>query len=169
MSLTIRDFIPVNQWHADVLGKKFKETDIPKYIIDSNTGRKYLNETNVTIRIKCLGLAIGTPFAHIPFGALNIAFRTVRVFSWENCCRKEGEEYDHSSRLNDGLRIIGQPFAIIGLECAAIYGIFRPHDGRKLYASLELAQYERSILAPCFHPKPEKHLLGGDINVRDAY
>lgn len=63
----------------------------------------------------------------------------------------------------DALRIIASPIAIAGLELAAIYGIIRPYDGRKLYASIERAEYRNFILVPCFQPDPTSHALGGDI------
>lgn len=86
---------------------------------------------------------------------------------------KKSEKCDFKSRLKDAgkdfLRIIAQPVTLVGLELAAIYGLFRPYDGRKLYASFERAAYGDSILAPCFQPDPEKHLFGGNMNKRDAY
>ena len=67
------------------------------------------------------------------------------------------------------MRIIATPVSILGLELAAIYGIFQPYDGRKLYASFERATYGNFILAPCFQPDPKYHALGGDINEKDAF
>lgn len=62
-----------------------------------------------------------------------------------------------------------QPIAIIRLELAVIYGVFRPYDSRKLYATLERAQYGRHILAPCFQPGATNHLFGGDAYKKNQY
>lgn len=67
------------------------------------------------------------------------------------------------------MRILVTPLSIIGLELAAIYGLFRPYDGRKLYASLEREIYGDFVLAPCFQPDPQYHALGGDINQKNAF
>jgi hypothetical protein len=40
--------------------------------------------------------------------------------------------------------------------------VFAPYDDRKLYASIERAQYGHFILAPCFQPDPKSHAFGGD-------
>jgi len=69
----------------------------------------------------------------------------------------------------DLLRIFTTPIAYVGLELAAIYGRFRPYDGRKLYATIERAQYGHFILAPCFQPQATRHLFGGDINNKNAF
>lgn len=188
MSLKINDFQPINSWRIDKEGEKFTESDIdsedslledqesgsleiPKYIIDETTGKKYLNESQCTIRRKCFGLAIGTPIAHIPCGLLNIGYRIDKFITgsfhwWTGIVDDSSDPLDP---IADGCRIIAQPLAIIGLELSAIYGIINPYDGRKLYASIEKAEYGRPILAPCFQPNPEEHFFGGDINTRDQY
>ncbi|MBS4171388.1 hypothetical protein NEOC95_002136 [Neochlamydia sp. AcF95] len=61
------------------------------------------------------------------------------------------------------------PVALVGLELAAIYGIFTPYNGRKLYASIERAQYGKFTLAPCFQPGPTCHASGGNPQKRDAF
>jgi hypothetical protein len=82
-------------------------------------------------------------------------------------------QYSFQERLKDAgkdlLRVVTTPIALVGLELAAIYGIFNPYDGRKLYASIERAQYGNFILAPCFQPDPRYHALGGDPAVRNAF
>lgn len=71
--------------------------------------------------------------------------------------KREGEEkYNFKARLieagKDLLRIVASPIAIIGLELAAIYGLMRPYDGRKLYATFERAIYGNALIPPCFQP-----------------
>lgn len=158
MDLTIRDFQPINNWYVDLEGEKFDSGEhkgTPKYIVDATTEKKYLNDSISNIRYKCIWLTLGTPFVHIPAGALNVAYRVAKIaFLFHFCMSfEEGTLYDLScGRIQDGIRIIAQPFSIIGLEFAAIYGVYNPYDGRKLYASIENAQYGKGILAPCFQP-----------------
>lgn len=177
MSLSLKDFQPINHWDVDVNGEKFDrryiERGTPKFIIDASTGKRYLNESTVVIRIKCGLLVLGTPLFHVPSGIGNIAYRAAIVFTgyhfWSHKRKNKSFSANCLATSRDGLRIIAQPFSIIGLEAASIYGIFNPHDGRKLYASIEKAQYGSDILAGCFQPKPKQHFFGGDINLRDAY
>lgn len=180
MDCSIRDFHPINHWYVDTEGEKFDCCDthrgIPKFIIDMNTGKKYLNDSTESIRSKCFLIAFGTPIVHIPCGAVNIAYRVAKLLSGYHFWSCGGENENPRScsdkcleSSKDCLRIISQPFSIIGLEFASIYGIFNPYDGRKLYASIERAQYGNAIMAPCFQPNPKEHLLGDDINARDEY
>jgi hypothetical protein len=72
------------------------------------------------------------------------------------------QPYCFKARLKDAggdlLRVVLTPIALVGLELAAIYGIFNPYEGRKLYASIERALYTDSFdwIAPrirSFQPK----------------
>ncbi len=61
--------------------------------------------------------------------------------------------------------IVFSPIAAVGLQLAAIYGLFSPKNGRKLYATFERCIYGRALLAPCFQPNPAdnfQHALGGE-------
>jgi len=104
-----------------------------------------------------------------------VAFRILKLATLSHLwIRKAGEDkYNFKARVKDAavdlLKVAIHPIVIVGLELAAIYGVFRPYDGRKLYASLERAQYGNHVLAPCFQPDPRRHLFGGDINKRDVY
>jgi hypothetical protein len=103
---------------------------------------------------------IGHPFASV----FNIAYRIFKLVTFSHFwvekkseVNESGErEYNFKARLTDAgqdlLRIVATPVAIIGLELVAIYGLFRPYDGRKLYASIERATYGNGMLAPCFQP-----------------
>lgn len=174
MSICIKDFQPINNWHVDLEGHKF-DTGEPQFIIDESIGRKYLNEDNGIIRFKCFLLTFGTPIIHAATSLVNIAYRILKLVSFYHFWAEKPEEksYDFQARLFDAsidlLRIFTQPFAYIGLELAAIYGVFDPLNGRKIYATIERAQYGNFILAPCFQPEPEEHLLGGDLNQRNAF
>ena len=170
MSLTVKHFCLTNIWTEDSTGPKFKyQPKFCKWIIDKSTEDKYLNEDIGSIREKCAALSIGTTFVHTIAGIPNIIIRIVRLISFYNFWKKmkNTSSYDFWTRAKDAgldlLRIITQPVAIIGLQLSAIYGIFRPHDGRKLYASIERAQYGRDILAPCFQPRRRRTFFGEEI------
>ena len=83
--------------------------------------------------------------------------------------RLKSDENKLADAGKDSLRIVAAPFSILGLELAALYGLIRPYDGRKMYATIERAMYGNPILAPCFQPEPERHAFGGDINERNAF
>jgi len=179
MSVSLGDFKPLSKWEIDYDGEKFKSSfgdeDNPKYIIDTATGRRYLNESRRVIRIKCAIIALGTPFIHIPCGVLNMVVRIAKLFTgyhfWplKQNAPVKGFTNNCLEFSKDELRIITQPFSIIGLQIASFYGIFNPYDGRKLYATIERAQYEIPLLAPCFQPEAEKHLLGGNIDIQNTF
>lgn len=178
MSVKLNDFQPLNKWIEDTEGEKFESCsgeEIPKYIIDQTTNRKYLNESRFCVGNKCLLLTIGTPFVHAIAGIIAVAFRTLKVISFYHFWRVKTSEdhYDGKERLKDLgkclLRIVLEPIAILGLELSALYGVLNPYDGRKLYASIERAQYGHFILAPCFQPDPTQHLLGSDVNHRNVW
>lgn len=177
MNVCREDFQPINCWIVDAHGPKFSSRNgnitEPQFIIDATTGKRYLNESTEVIRFKCFFLSLGTPLVHIPYGAASVAYKVMKLLSngyfW-SCGQNEdsNNDSDHSSEsLEDSLRIVTQIPSIIGLELASIYGVLNPLDGRKLYASIERAQYGGSVLAPCFQPEPKKHLLDGDIDVRN--
>lgn len=180
MDCSIKDFQLVNRWCVDTDGEKFdccnNHRGNPKFIIDMHTGKKYINDSIESIRFKCFLMTFGTPFVHIPCGAVNIAYRVLKLVLGYHFWPDSGENENPTSCSDkflefskDGLRIISQPFSIIGLEMASFYGIINPYDGRKLYASIERVQYGNGIMAPCFQPNPKGHLLGGNINARDEY
>jgi hypothetical protein len=153
----------------------------PEYIIDKSTGRKYWNEETSSIRFKCFLLCIGTPVVHFVASIVNVAAQVVNIAKSFFTPKKEQANLDEKSnflpknKLNISVvdkaifKITRQPFALITLELSAIYGIFKPLDGRKLYASIERAQYERHVLAPCFQPDPTQHLFGGDPKKKGAF
>lgn len=178
MSVTLNDFQPFNRWKPDLDGPKYdccwEHMGIPYYLIDEATGRRYLNESKGVVRYKCFLLTLGTPIVHSIASIVNVAYRIAKLVTlshfWVD--KKFGEVDTFNERLKDAgrdlARIITQPFTLIGLELASLYGLFSPWNGRKLYASFERAQYGNFILAPCFQPDPESHLLGGNIFERDV-
>jgi len=173
MSVVIRDFQPISTWELDSNGSKYRD-QTPIYLIDTSTNKKYLNESKNCVRIKCFLLTLGTPIVHSIASLVNVVYRILKLVSFSHFTGKEGETpYSFKGRLKDAgldlLRIVTTLIAFIGLELAAVYGVFTPYNGRKLYASIERAQYERFILAPCFQPMPTSHLFGGDMDKKDAF
>lgn len=177
MSVCFGDFCPVNTWVVDYNGPRYTCgcCNAPINLIDKTTNRVYLNESHIIVRVKCLALTLGTPIVHAVASVLNVAQRVLKLavgFHFWAPCENE-KTYSFSARAaeagKDLLRIVCTPFAYIGLEFAALYGVIMPYDGRKLYATIERAMYESFILAPCFQPKPTSHLFGGDINKKDVF
>ena len=177
MDISIRDFQPINIWKPDLNGEKYHgyHCGEARFIVDQTTNRRYLNESEEVVGLKCFLLAFETPFVHPIASIVNIVYRILKLATLSHFWVKKGDEtkYNFKARLADAgkdlLRIIATPVSILGLELAAIYGIFQPYDGRKLYASFERATYGNFILAPCFQPDPKYHALGGDINEKDAF
>lgn len=174
MNVVLRDFQPINQWKVDLEGEKYWD-GTAQDLIDQTTGRRYLNESEGVVTFKCFLLTLGTPIVHTIESVKRVAYRIMNFVTLAHFWRpKNGEQsYSFKSRLKDAsadlLRIVTQPLAFVGLELAAIYGLFRPYDGRKLYASIERAQYGNFVLAPCFQPNAEEHFLGGDIKEKNAF
>ncbi len=149
------------------------------YIVDSRTGDKYLNEDLCVIRFKCALLTIGTPIVHTIAAVTHMLYNAVKLLSfyhfWKTLddVKENQSDYGLNQRVSDAksdaFHILFAPINILLLECAALYGMLLPHNGRKLYASLETFAYGSFVLAPCFQPKPDTHLLGGDMDMQNAW
>jgi hypothetical protein len=65
--------------------------------------------------------------------------------------RDEGKGYNLRGRIVDAaadlFRVIATPISLIGLEVAAIYGIFKPNDAKIFYARIENAIYGKFFLS----------------------
>ena len=174
MDVKLKDFQLVNQWKLDEKGPEWSDDPSPRYLIDETTGRKYWNESEKCVRIKCLLLTLGTPFVHPITSIINVGMRVLKLVTFSHFWIGKREwGYDFKARLLDAgkdlLRIVATPIALVGLELAAVYGLARPYDGRKLYATIERAMYGRFILAPCFQPRPKYHFFGGNPNQQNAF
>lgn len=157
-SITLRDFQPINTWKPDLDGKKWIDGG-PMYLTDMTTKRKYYNESKAWVGFKCFYLTLRTPIVQSIFSVVFTALKIIDLVRFSHFISdKEGEKsYSFKERLKDAgkdlLRIVTTPIALIGLELAAIYGIFSPYNGRKLYASIERAQYGNLILMRRFQPQ----------------
>lgn len=148
--VTLKDFKITNTWRFD-----------GEYEIDETTQRKYDGVKNLWISLQCVWLTAITPLYSSTVSLINLAYRIMRVVTfvhfWDN---KESSSIEERGKdfLKDVARIVLAPIALIGLELAAVYGIFNPLDGRKLYATIERAQYDNlefAYLAPYFQPKSD--------------
>ena len=158
MSLSIKDFQPMNQWSIAPNIDPQEIEELPD-LIDETTHRRYRNEPKWLIRFKCTLLAAASPIFQTTGGCLCTAWKIVKLISLSHFWRplETEKRYDIKGRLHraasDVTHIFTLPFALLGLEFSALYGLIRPYDGRKLYASCERALYGRPFLAPCFHPR----------------
>lgn len=123
--------------------------------------RRYLNEPDSLVRKKCALLTIGTPTVIAAKSVANVCYRTLKIVTlshfWRNRKLSVKDRFKKAGR--DIARVIASPIALVAMESAAIYGLIKPKDGRKLYATLERAEFGTDyLLAPCFQPTPQKHL-----------
>ena len=172
--IKLNDFRPINTWIPNQESPKDSSSGEPLLIKDKSTGRDYLNQPRSIVGLKCFFLTLGTPLVHIPASLINLALRIAKIVTlshfWAPCCCKHDSFKARATAAGeDLLRIIATPLALLALELSALYGLFRPYDGMKLYASTERATYGSFILAPCFQPAPDLHLFGGDINDPKAW
>jgi len=157
MSITIKDFQPINHWSLDRNGD-LSDSGEPLDLIDETTERKYRNESTQIIRFKCALLAITVPIVHAAAACLSIAWKIMKLvtfsYFWIPTRRESKYNLKERARLagQDLGRMIAFPLAILGLELSTLYGLLCPHDGRKVYATIERAMYGRSVIAPCFQP-----------------
>lgn len=175
-SLTFNDFKPVNDWVEERESGEVYDNGCPMYIIDQSTGKHYLNSSEKGIRFNCIVLSLlGVPICHTISMVGHTAYRIGKIVTGAHFWITKENERDYSLKergleaMEDLVKIVSAPFVLCALEASAIYGLFRPFDGRKLYASFErFAFYDRFFLAPCFQPDPSCHFFGGNLRTRDA-
>lgn len=167
-SLVKADFFLNNEWTPYKSGPKWEdEPEVPKYLLDRFTGRLYWNESKRVVGFKCALLTLGTPIVHATVG---LALKIFNVITLSALRSGEGSLKERFMAFGkDVARLALLPLGIIALEMAALYGVFSPYNGRKLYASLERAFYGEFLLAPCFQPDPTCHLFGGDPSKHNAF
>ncbi len=178
MSVTMGDFHPCNEWIPEENGLTWMSDDTPMFVVDQTTHRKYWNDTSEITRIKHCGLILGTLPIHAVVGIGNIFYRAWKLISCahftaptQQVTPSDNQEKPEGFKnaAHDCCRIALQPIAIVGLEAAACYGCCCPNDGMKLYATIERAEYEEGVLAPCFQPDPDRHLFNGNPNLRNQF
>ncbi|MDE3055241.1 MAG: hypothetical protein KGI80_00875 [Verrucomicrobiota bacterium] len=147
-----KDFDIINEWETQSF-PAYPDSNIPMYIKEIGANRRYLNQSATVLRGKCFLLALGTPFFHAIAAVVKIAVEVAFIAGFLfGFVSKESAKKAGFALLCD---LFFAPATLLGLELAALYGIFMPHDGRKLYATLERFQYNSAVLAPGFQPSPE--------------
>lgn len=155
--VVLNDFHPWTEW-TEVGGHNFRNSNIPQLIQNGRTEKLYFNDDRWTIRGKGALLIVGVPIIHSVLLVQNIAERVVRIVTFSHFWRDVPEENGHYSLCGrvcalsaDVLRIALAPIALVGMELAAIYMVFNPLDGKKIYAAIEQLEYGSWNL-PCMHP-----------------
>ena len=166
MKITRQDINPRTKWEVspEQANNPFNGMEQEQLLKDVVTGKFYWNQDIGVVRGKCCILTALTPIVKTLDSIGNIAYRIRRLLLCTHFLKeKEGErKYSIIDRSTDVavdiLKIITTPLFLIGMEFAAIYGIFSPRNGAKLYATLERVTYGHAnyYLAPCFQPIPQK-------------
>jgi hypothetical protein len=124
-----RHFTVCNQWTSN---DKF---------IEDEWGDRYLNEPIEIIRCKCFLLLFSAPLHLVQF-----IYHVGKMIQ------------EQSPLIQKITRLILTPLTLLAMTFAALYGLFSPWDGRKLYSTLERFHYHDGLfLAPCFQPSSDYH------------
>lgn len=179
-SITIKHFNAFSSWKKD---------ENSRYIIDVTTGDRYDSDSYSTLRKKCAATFVATPIAQSIGLVLNLTNRIGKLFLFAHLWAPSANRYNFKVRLaemgKDLLRIVATPFILVGLFFAAALGAtISPHNGRKLYATLERSAYaggyhlfilrnknylQTALIGLCFQPEPKVHFFGGKIGEKDAW
>ncbi len=177
VDLNLNDFRPISSWNDEIGGRLWLNPEVgpmytevgPMYTIDESTSRKYLNQRAQVLVIKNFLLVLGSPIAQIYFLSAKSLYLIRDLFINLLCCNVASlKNRIWQVSRNVGV-LVSMPLIYVLLELSALYGLVRPFDGRKLYASFERLAGDFDYLAPCFQPEPERHLFGGAIDARDAF
>ena len=127
------------------------------YIEDVATGNLYLDEDRAVVATKCIMIALlGNPIYAVikegwHFAKMLLVISTIGI----DTIRKLGEQFQEDkpkgidsicwkavcetgSALKEGIwGIVSTPFYAVGVELAAVYGIFDQYQGRKWVAAIE--------------------------------
>jgi len=166
--ITLQHFNPLTTWEIKD-GWKF----------DCRTKDRYDYDSNWTLRAKCTALFLSTIFLQTVGLLLNLINRIAKLVVFSHLWVSSPNEYTFKARLKDMgkdlLRVVATPLILFGLIITSIYGIFRPQDGAKLYATFERIAYaggyhrfcirydddvQNSFVGLCFQPEPVAHLFG---------
>ncbi len=156
--VTIDHFWPVNSW---------RERN-SLYIVDQTTADVYWNDDSETKRLKFLAIAFFGPLVHAIGLVANGLNRSYKVLTFGHLYYR-AQDPRFMELAYDIARIALTPLIFIGLVFTPIYGLIRPNDGGKVYATLERTIYTQDLIAPCFQPFPRVHLGGGDPNLPNGW
>jgi len=151
IDVNLKDFQLCSEWvsHEDEF-----------YVEDQATGRAYAS-TAYGIQLKdsdIRGMCLFTSFGVLPALTciVNLVARVVILISgypfWHGL---DTAPYSFKERLIDTGRhlaaLLATPLLFVALECAAIFGVIHPLNGRKLYASIERLSF-LFVGLPSFQP-----------------
>lgn len=155
---------PVTSAHFYPFSRFINDTRY-EYRTDTSTRDLYWYDDRNTVRLKCLALVLGTPIVHSIGFTLHLANRVAKVLTFSHFWYPSKTDRSLGERSlsfgKDVLQIAFTPFVFAGLELSALYGLFLPENGKKLYATFERYAFGKELLAPCFQPYPTYHLFGG--------
>jgi hypothetical protein len=158
---------PLNNWVEDEQGPVYEDTHTPAYLIDETTGDRYFNETKKTIRLKALAAATVGMISQSIGLVTGVAYRLLRILSFYAFWRNDESPRTFSSRFNEWLtdifRVILSPLGIPCLFLTGLYGVIKPHDGRKLHARMEVIFHGHPLVVPCMHPIPYPRIFNNDV------
>ena len=143
-------------------------------LMDLETEDLYFEEDILYTRLKCVLLTISTPIFQTLIVILHTVINLLKLITLYDFTKEINNEDQFKTandifneRLYDTaftlLHVLFAPICIVLMELSALYGIFSPHNGRKLYASFErlinddndeiesylgISKYR----APCFQP-----------------
>lgn len=148
-----REILPTTWANAEVtiLGKRSNEKKRLE-IIDLRTGTRYRHEPMNMTACKCALLWLAVPLYGIAFFFVHLIRTPIEAIRNRSL-----------SVLTEGIsKIVKAPFYILAMELSAIYGVFKPLEGRKHFAYYENKLHNRTdltaskpdyYLAPCMQPK----------------
>lgn len=103
-------------------------------IIDRSTGERYRQEPITMIAFKCFLLSLATPYYLSGYMAFHLARIPFAIIS----------ERSLKTLLPSIKAVVKAPFYAIAFEFAALYGIFKPLEGRALLSKIELRWHEKT-------------------------
>lgn len=150
------------QWGKNYLGSHLDSG--PLFIIEQETGKKYLNQRKTLLRIKLAMVLVTSPVMQI-LALIRKVFARAVDFLQALTFRAKNSICANIKHANQSLLlIIAMPLIYLAIELSALYGLFCPLAGRKLYASFERLAGSETFVAPCFQPNPTDHYFGGAID-----
>jgi hypothetical protein len=133
-----------------------------EFTLDTHTGKVYRSEPQWVVAIKCAEIALGTIVYVLGAMAWNtvkiavdivlLARKIISKVSSEIALGRSGAACHiviqaviwklPRSVVEDIRRIVSAPIFGLGVELAALYGIFSPYEGRELIAKIEYAWHD---------------------------
>lgn len=142
--ITINSFCPINTWHEISGTEHF--LDGRSAFVEDEYGERFINNSNSSLRNACVVNAVIIPI----FCLFRAGFTLFRVASfyrfWAPDDKNASIKQKCVKTLQEIARAAATPITVVAVEIAAIWGLFRPKDGRKLVSNIvSLGIEEQSI------------------------